>query len=86
MPAVFVRNVLPVVTALAATLYLATAVQAEPSFDADAAPATTRAEVQQCVAGGREADACLDEIDGKALIERADWLARNDAAGRRASR
>lgn len=86
MPAAFVRNVFPVVTALAATLYLATAVQAEPSFDVDAAAAPVQAEVQHCVAGGRDADACLDEVDGKALIERADWLARSDAAGRRASR
>ncbi len=84
MPAAIVRNVLPVVTALAATLYLATAVQAEPSFD-DADP-SARVEVQQCVANGRDADACLDEADGKALIERADWMARNDGAGRRASR
>ena len=71
MPAAIVRNVLPVVTALVATLYLATAVQAE---------------LQQCVTDGRDTDACLDEADGKALVERADWLARNDGAGRRASR
>ncbi len=84
MPAAIVRNVLPVVTALVATLYLATAVQAEPSFDV--ADNAAQAELQQCVTDGRDTDACLDEADGKALVERADWLARNDGAGRRASR
>ena len=86
MSAAFVRNVLPVVTAVAATFYLATAVPHElPTTDV-ATPAVAEAEVQRCVADGRDADACLDEADGKALVERADWLARTDASARRASR
>jgi hypothetical protein len=44
------------------------------------------ADVQHCVARGRDTDACLDEATGKALIERAEWLARNDGLSRRASR
>ena len=76
MPAAFVRNVLPVVTAVAATLYLATAVPHELPSPEAAAPAVAEAEVQRCVATGRDADACLDEADGKALVERADDAAR----------
>lgn len=85
-----VRNVLPVVTSIAATLFLVTATphdrvpeQADPAF---ASPALKRAEVQRCVAGGRDVDACLDEALGKALVERAEWLARADDVSRRASR
>jgi hypothetical protein len=84
MSASIVRNGLPVVTALVSTLFLATAVPRdlpEPS-------ATTwlaDAEVQRCVAGGRATDACLDEADGRALIERADALSTS-ALDRRASR
>ena len=85
-----VRNVLPVVTAGIATLFLATAVPhdrvREPAAAAMASPWLMRAVVQRCVAGGRNADACLDEADGKALIEHAEWLARSDDASRRASR
>jgi hypothetical protein len=90
MSVLCVRNVLPVVTAIVATLFLATAVPhdlvPEPATAAVAAPSLTRAEVQRCVADGRDADACLDEADGKALIERAEWLARTDDAARRANR
>jgi hypothetical protein len=90
MSVLSVRNVLPVATAIVATLFLATAVPhdlvPEPAAAAVASPALTRAEVQRCVAAGRDADACLDEADGKALIERAEWLARADDASRRASR
>ncbi len=90
MSAFIVRNVLPVVTSVVATLFLATAVPhglmteaAAADFSADG---IASAEVNQCVAGGRDTDACLDEADGKSLVERADWLARNDdAATRRAS-
>jgi len=82
-----VRNVLPVVTSLVATLFLATAVPHDlvPGPAAVASASLERAEVQRCVADGRDADECLDEADGKALIERAEWLARADAASRRAS-
>lgn len=86
MSAPFLRNVIPVLTAVAATFYLATAVPHELPSPEAAPPAVARAEVQRCVANGRDADECLDEADGKALVERADWLARNDAASRRASR
>ena len=87
MSVLSVRNVLPVVTSLAATLFLATAVPhdlvSEPAVVASTSLA--RAEVRRCVADGRDSDECLDEADGKALIERAEWLARDDAS-RRASR
>ena len=89
-----VRNVLPVATSIVATLFLATAVPhdlvPEPAAVAVAvavaSPSLARAEAQRCVANGRDADACLDEADGKALIERAEWLARDDDNTRRASR
>ena len=87
-----VRNVLPVVTSVVATLFLATAVPHGLVPEAAAAEpgvgpaALARAEVQRCVADGRGTDDCLDEADGKALIERAEWLARDDGASRRASR
>ncbi len=85
---VSLRNVLPVATAVVATLFLATAVPhdvlPEPSFEV-AAPETS-VEVQQCVASGRDTDDCLDEATGKALIERAERVARNDELSRRASR
>jgi hypothetical protein len=85
-----VRNVLPVVTSIVATLFLATAVPhdlvPEPAAAVVASPALARAEALRCVAGGRDADACLDEADGKSLVERAEWLARADDASRRASR
>jgi hypothetical protein len=89
MSVLSVRNVLPVVTSVVATLFLATAVPhdlvPEPA-GAGLPDPVARAEAQRCVAGGREADGCLDEADGKALVERAEWLARNDDADRRASR
>ena len=85
-----IRNVLPVVTAVVATLFLATAVPhdlvPEPAAAVVASPALARAEAQRCVADGRDADACLDEAEGRALIERAEWLARAGDASRRASR
>ncbi len=85
---VSLRNVLPVVTAVVATLFLATAVPhdvlPEPAFEVGVPEAS--ADVQHCVARGRDTDACLDEATGKALIERAEWLARNDGLSRRASR
>ena len=84
-----VRNVLPVVTSVVATLFLATAVPHSLLPEAAAAGLTPeaieRAEVQRCVADGRDTDACLDEADGKALVERAEWLARDDGASRPAS-
>jgi hypothetical protein len=70
MSALFVRTVLPVATSVAAVLFL---VSADPGFAATAATPESLAlvEVRHCMAGGRDADACLDEADGKALIERA---------------
>lgn len=89
MSAFIVRNVLPVVTSVAATLFLATAVPhglVPEAAAADlAANGDASAEVGDCMARGRAADACLDEADGKALVERAAWLARDDAPLRRAS-
>jgi len=84
MTAVLVRNVIPVVTAVAATFYLAIAAPGDFVSEADAA--TVPAQVQRCLAGGREAEACVDEADGIALVERADWAARTQADLRRASR
>jgi hypothetical protein len=85
-----VRNVLPVITSVVATLFLANAVPHEIVPEPASAPVATtaiaRAELQQCVASGRDADDCQDEAAGKALIERAEWLARGDDAVRRASR
>jgi len=84
-----VRNVLPVVTSVVATLFLVTAVPHGLVPEAAAAGLTPEsiasAELQRCVANGRDTDDCLDEADGKALIERAEWLARDDGASRRAS-
>jgi hypothetical protein len=85
-----VRTVLPVITSVAAALFLATAVPHEIVPEPAAAPVATsaiaQAELQRCVASGRGAGDCQDEADGKALIERAEWLASGDGAGRRASR
>lgn len=88
MSAFSVRNVLPVVTSVVATLFLVTAVPHDlvPEPAAAATDAVARAEVQHCVADGRDTDDCLDEADGKALIERAEWLARTDDAAPRVSR
>ena len=90
MSVLSVRNVLPVVTSVVATLFLATAVPhdlvPEPAAAVVAPVSLQRAELQRCVADGRDADACLDEADGKALVERAEWQARSDDASRRASR
>jgi hypothetical protein len=82
------RLLLPVATAVAATLYLAAAVPHQLDLALTATPAESpeQAELTRCVSAGRDADACLDEVDGKALVERADWLARTDAAARRGSR
>jgi hypothetical protein len=77
-----VRNVLPVVTSVVAVFLLASAVR----HDRAPAHAGARAELPRCVADGRETDECLDEAAGNALIERAEWMARDDDASRRASR
>ena len=79
MSVLSVRNVLPVVTAIAATLFLITATPHDLLPEAVAAvDASTLApvEAQRCMAQGRDVDACLDEADGKALIERADDVSR----------
>jgi len=86
MSVLLVRNVLPVVASVVSALFLVTAGSHESAPQANASSARiAQAEVQRCVANGRDLDDCLDEADGKALIERADWLARNDDASRRAS-
>ena len=85
MPVLSILNVLPVVTSVAAAVFLAAGAPIDRAPDMTPA-AVARGEVQRCVADGRDADACLDEADGRALVERAEWLARNDASGRRASR
>ena len=86
MSAFSTRNALPVVTSVVSALFLVTAGSHESAAQASASSAqVAQAEVQRCVATGRDFDDCLDEADGKALIERADWLARNDDAARRAS-
>ncbi len=86
MSAFSVRNALPVVTSVVSALFLVTAGSQEPASQASTSPAqVAQVEVQHCVASGRDIDDCLDESDGKALIERADWLARNDDGARRAS-
>lgn len=87
MAVLSVRNVLPVVTSAVATLFLATAVPhgLVPEAAALTPESIASAEVQRCVANGRDTDDCLDEVDGKALVERAEWLARDDSASRRAS-
>ena len=80
------RFLLPVATAVAATLYLAAAVpQLDLALAATPGETPEQAELARCVDGGRDADACEDESDGKALVERADWLARADGAARRGS-
>ena len=84
MSVLTVRNVLPVVTSVVATLFLATAVP--HGLVPEAAASSASAEIQRCVASGRDTDDCLDEADGKALIERAEWLARDDGVSRPASR
>jgi len=83
-----VRFLLPVAAAVASALYIAAAVPhgldlalAEASTEAQDSPG----QLARCVAGGRDAHACLDEADGKALVERAEWLARADDAARRGS-
>ena len=86
MSAFSLRNALPVVTSVVSALFLITAGSQEPAAQASTSPLqVVQVEVQHCVTNGRDIDDCLDEADGKALIERADWLARNDDATRRAS-
>ena len=89
MSVLFVRTALPVVTAIVSTAFLVTAVPRDLVPELAPPPEATMslasAEVQHCVAGGRDTDACLDEADGKALVERAEGLAGDDLF-RRASR
>ena len=89
MSVLAVRNVLPLVTSVIAALLLSTVVPHGVVPEAAAAEPTPEAivgaEVQRCEVHGRDAESCLDEADGKALVERADWLARADSASRRAS-
>lgn len=90
MSVLSVRNVLPVAVSIVATLFLVTATPRdlvpELAGAAVASQSLKRAVVQRCVADGRDAYACLDEADGKAVVERAEWLARADDLSRRASR
>jgi len=76
MSAFSVRNVLPVVVSLAATLFLATAVPHDLVPEPAAPTLVAKAALERCVAGGRAEEECLDEADGIALIERADESTR----------
>jgi hypothetical protein len=85
---VVTRFLLPSATAMAAALTLVTAAprQLDPALASPRAESLEQAEPGRCVGTGRGADACPDEADGKALAERADWLARADGPARRGSR
>ena len=76
------RSALSAAAAVAAASFLVTAmahVVVVPS-PAPAHPSgfgVLQAEVHACMASsGRSHDECLDEIEGKALIQRAEWLAQ----------
>ena len=88
MSVLAVRNVLPVVTSVVAALFLATGVPQGlvPEAAAAGLEASASADVQACMGQGRADDECLDEADGKALVERAEWLARDDRDAGRAGR
>jgi pyruvoyl-dependent arginine decarboxylase (PvlArgDC) len=88
MPASTLRSVLPVTTSVVAALWLATAVPhgMVPEVAAARLALDAGAQTGRCVAGGRDTHGCLAEADGTALVERAEWLARDDAASRQASR
>lgn len=82
------RSVLPAATiaaAIAGVFFLANAVAhvvvVAPAASAHAAGlGAVQAEIRACMAGsGRSHDDCLDEIEGKALIQHAEWLAQNSA-------
>ena len=75
MSALALRTVLPAAASVVAALFLATA-QPGSAVAAATPDSLALAEVQQCMAGGRDADACLDEQDAKALIERAEDASR----------
>lgn len=72
----------------AASLSVAAAVPhvLDQDFAAAGVESPKQAELARRVGAGRAVDACLDEADGKALVERADWLARAGDATRRGSR
>ena len=74
MSVLSVRNVLPVVTSIVATLFLATAVPHDlvPEQARRSTVDAGRRRGATLRGRGRDGDACLDEADGKALIERAE--------------
>ena len=79
------RLLLPVATAVTAALYLAAPApsQLDLALASALAESPEQADLARCAGGGRGADACLDDVDGKALDERAAGFARADrAAGR----
>jgi hypothetical protein len=82
------RFLLPLAIAVGATLTLAAAVPPQLDLALAAAQEATpeQSELAGCIAAGRDADTCLDEADGKALVERAEWLARAGGSARRGSR
>ncbi len=73
------------VAAVAGVFFLVTAVAhvvvvPPPATSHPAGFGVLQAEVHACMArSGRGHDECLDEIEGKALIQRAEWLAQNNA-------
>lgn len=81
-----VRNGLPVVTSVVATLILATGVPYGLVPEVAAAESVASADVGRCLADVLVAGACAGQTHATALAERARWQARDDAAARRASR
>ena len=71
MPASTLRSLLPAATSVVAALWLAGAVP--------------HGLVPEVAAAGLALDAGA-QPDGQALVERTEWLARDDAASRQASR
>jgi len=83
MPASTLRSLLPAATSVVAALWLAGTEPhgMVPEVAAASLSLDTGVPTARCVAGG-----CLGEASGEALVERADWLARDDAPSRQASR
>jgi len=84
MPASTLRSVLPAATSLVAALWLAGAVPhgLVPEVAAARLALETGAQAARCMTRA----GCVAQADGTALVERAEWLARDDAPSRQASR
>ena len=78
------RSALPIAASIVGAFFLATAVAHVVVVRAPLPPHPTGfhlmlAEIHACVAaGGRTHDECLDEIEGKALIQDAEQMARSE--------